>query len=71
MENTEAKLKEVISTKPNSTKETEKVLMAEKLDDRVAYQRMCNQDLSIKGESRYKDQGIVFMADGKVLDEIK
>jgi len=45
--------------------------MAEKLKDRIVYQRLRNDDLSKKGGSWYADQGIAFSTDGKVLDEMK
>jgi len=53
------------------TKKPKRIPMAEKLEDRVAYQRMRNEDLSKNGGSHYDDQGIVFSTDGKVLDEMK
>jgi len=56
---------------PLPTKKPKRIPMAEKLEDRVAYQRMRNEDLSKNGGSHYDDQGIVFSTDGKVLDEMK
>ena len=52
-------------------KKMKKIPMAEKLEDRIAYQQMRNKDLSTKGGSHYADQGITFSADGKVLDKMK
>jgi len=45
--------------------------MAEKLEDRIVYQWLCNNDLSKKSGSWYTDQEIAFSTDGKVLDEMK
>ena len=52
-------------------KKLKRISMAEKLEDRIVYQWLCNKDLSKKSGSRYTDQGIAFSADGKVLDEMK
>ena len=49
----------------------DRIPLAEKLEDRVAYQQMRNEDLSMKGGSRYKDQGILFSMDGKIIDEMR
>jgi hypothetical protein len=56
---------------PLPKKKLKKIPMAEKLDDRIAYQRMRNEDMSSKGGSRYADQGIVFSTNGNVIDEMK
>jgi len=56
---------------PLPKKKLKRIPMAEKLEDRIVYQQLRNEDLSKKGGSRYADQGIAFSADGKVLDEMK
>jgi len=56
---------------PLPKKKLKKIPMAKKLEDRIAYQQMRNEDLSTKGRSCYADQGIAFSADDKVLDKIK
>ena len=52
-------------------KKLKRISMAEKLEDRIVYQWLHNNDLSKKGGSWYTDQGIAFSTDGKVLDEMK
>ena len=56
---------------PLPMKKLKRIPMAEKLEDRIVYQWLRNNDLSKKGGSRYADQGIAFSTDGKVLDEMK
>jgi len=56
---------------PLPKKKLKRIPMVEKLEDRIVYQRLHNDDLSKKGGSRYADQGIAFSTDGKVLDEMK
>ena len=56
---------------PLPKKKPQMIPMAKKLQNRIAYQRMHNEDMCTKGGSRYADQGIAFSADGKVLDEMK
>ena len=41
-------------------KKMKKIPMADKLEDRIAYQHMCNEDLLTKGGSCYANQGIAF-----------
>jgi hypothetical protein len=67
----EVKPEEVTTSGTAPTKKPKKVPMAEKLEDRVAYQHMRNEDLSTKGRSLYENQGIAFSVDGKVIDEMK
>jgi len=56
---------------PLPKKKLKRIPMAEKLEDRIVYQWLRNDDLSKKGGSRYTDQGIAFGTDGKILDEMK
>ena len=56
---------------PLPKKKRKRIPMAEKLEDRIVYQWLRNEDLSKKGGSRYAYQGIAFSADGKVLSEMK
>ena len=41
------------------------------LKDRIAYQRMQNEDLSLWSGTRIDNQGIAFSTDGKIIDEMK
>ena len=65
------KYKEVIMNGPEPSKKLKRVLLADKLEDRIIYQWMRIQDLSEKGGSIYNDQGIVFNANGKIIDEMR
>ena len=56
---------------PLPKKKLKRIPMAEKLEDRIVYQQLHNDDLSKKGGSQYADQGIAFSTDGKVLNEMK
>jgi hypothetical protein len=59
------------SMNPISPKELERIPLADTLKDRIAYQRMRNEDLSQWRGSRIDNQGITFNANGKVIDEMR
>src|SRR6202023_3362730 len=57
--------------KPVPLKKPERILIADTLVDRVAFQRMRNEDLFQWGGSHIDDQGITFSVDGKITDAMK